>query len=123
MTQHWRHITINNNQRCSVKDMTNQLTDDAELDGALDLRLGADLALVQAGVPRLDVLNLQRPVIRVLGVQALEPAVGDERVPVQGEDVRVPIADPGHLSADTQVGQVTDEPDWPDSDRCGGGRR
>lgn len=51
-------------------------------DGHVDLGLGVDLALVDAGVARLHVLHLEVPVVGGLGVQHAEP-----RVPRVREDV------------------------------------
>ena len=70
------------------------LTYNNELDGALYFRLRADLTLVQPGISRLNVSNLKGPVVCVLWMEALEAPIGYERIPVQGEDVRVPIPHP-----------------------------
>lgn len=61
------------------------------------LGLHADLALVLATVPRLHVLDLQRPRVCRFHQERLEPLVRDERVAVHGQDVWVPLPHPGHL--------------------------
>ena len=76
------------------------LTDDVEGYDVADFRLSADLTLVEAGVARLHVFNLQRPRLRVVHVEALEALVRDERVPVHGEDVRIAVTDPRHLEGE-----------------------
>ena len=73
-----------------------------------DFRLGADLALVETGVARLHVFDLQRPRVGAVHVEALEALVCDERVPVHGEDVRVPVTNPGYLRRREEGGHCTD---------------
>ena len=67
------------------------------------LGLRAHLALVHARVPRLHVLDLQRPHARGVRVEGLVPVVCDERQPVHRQDVVVAHPDPGH----GLVGQLT----------------
>lgn len=74
-----------------------RLTDDVELDNVTLLRIRRDLALVFALVPCLDVFHLQRPSVRRVREDRLEPLVGDEHGPIHGEYVRVSSPDPRDL--------------------------
>ena len=62
-----------------------------------DLVLGADLTLVAASVLGLDVLYGEADDVRDggLGVKRGEPRVGDEGLPVDSQDVPVPLPQPG----------------------------
>lgn len=62
------------------------------------MRSGADLALVDAGVPVLRVLDLEVPVLRTLQVDRSEPLVAGVRVPADGQEMDVPVPHPGYLS-------------------------
>ena len=68
--------------------------DDCELHEEGELRLARDLAFVHARVSLLHKLDLEGPVLA--RVQDLEAIVGDECVTVDGENVRVALADPTH---------------------------
>lgn len=68
--------------------------DNVEPDDVTLLRIRRDLALVLALVPCLDVLHLQRPSVRSVREDRLEPLVGDEHGPIHGEYVRVSSSDP-----------------------------
>lgn len=73
------------------------LTDDVQCYEVAHLRLRRHLALVPPGVPRLHVLHLERPRVRGLDQERLEPVVGDERVPVHGQYVSISSPDPRYL--------------------------
>lgn len=61
------------------------------------LRLGADLALVYAGIALLWRLDLQRPVLRLVRMDHLEPQVRRVHEDARAQDMHVPFAHPGHL--------------------------
>lgn len=62
------------------------------------MRSCADLALVDAGVPVLRVLDLEVPVLGALLVDRPEPLVTGVCVPADGQEMDVPVPHPGHLS-------------------------
>ena len=71
-------------------------TYDVEGDGVGLGRLGGDLALVDAGVPLLDELDEQHPlVLRV--VAGGEPRVRGEALLARRQNVHVPVPHPRHL--------------------------
>ena len=55
------------------------------------------MALVDAGVPLLDVLDDQGPLARADVVPGQEPLVGGESALANRQDVNVPVTDPSHL--------------------------
>lgn len=59
--------------------VVNIRTFNVEHDGHIDLGLGVDLALVDARVSWLDVVNTKVPIIGGLGVQHTEPSVAGVR--------------------------------------------
>lgn len=61
------------------------------------VRRRGDLALVISAVPKLRILKLKHPVVRVGVVDSLEPLVVRVRVTTDGEQVDVPVSDPGNL--------------------------
>lgn len=62
-----------------------------------DVRRGGYLALVDARVPYLRVLDLQRPVLAGRLIDGPEPLVPGVRVPAYGQQVDVPVPDPRDL--------------------------
>ena len=70
------------------------------------LVLSAHLTLVPASITHLHTTDAQRHQVRDLGpgVQRAEPPVADEGLPVHGEDVSVPLPQPG----DALVAEVVD---------------
>lgn len=62
------------------------------------MRSGADLALVDAGVPVLRVFDLEVPVLGALLMDRSEPLVTSVCVPTDGQEMDVPVPHPGHLS-------------------------
>ena len=81
-----------------------QLTDDIQTEALADLRLCAHLALVRARVSHLRRAHFERPLVRPIGVQGLEALVVGVREDADCQDVKIPLADPGHSS----VAQVSD---------------
>jgi hypothetical protein len=81
-----------------------QLTDDIQAEGLADLRLCAHLALVRARVSHLGRAHFECPLIGSVRVQGLEALVVGVREDTDCQDVKVPLADPGHGS----VAQVSD---------------
>ena len=81
-----------------------QLTDDVEAEGLADLRLRAHLAFVRAGVSDLRRAHFERPLVGSVRVQGLEALVVGVREDTDGQDVKVPLSDPGHRS----VAQISD---------------
>lgn len=76
------------------------LTYNVERDEVTHLGFGADLTLVLARIARLHVFDLQCPRVGGFHEEGLETLVGDERIAVHGEDVRVAPSDPRHLQQD-----------------------
>lgn len=72
-------------------------TYDAEVDGVADRGCRADLALVCSRVLSLRVAYPEGPVLRVRGVDRLEPLITCVRVPAYRQQVDVLVSDPGHL--------------------------
>lgn len=68
-----------------------------------DFGLGPHLALVHAGVPGLDIFDLQCPHAGGVCVERLVPVVSDECQSIHGEDVVVAHTNPG----DGFIGQLT----------------
>lgn len=66
------------------------------------MRRGTDLALVDARVPMLRVLYLQRPVFAVRVVYRTESLVGRVRVPTHSQEMDVAMAHPRHLKQHLQ---------------------
>lgn len=62
-----------------------------------DGRSCAHLTLVHAGVSPLGIPHLERPVLRLRGVDGLKPLVTGVRVPADSEEVDVPVPHPGDL--------------------------
>lgn len=60
---------------------------------------GADLALVDAAIFALRVLDLQGPVIGVLQMDGLEALVTGVSEPAHGQHMQVLPADPRHLQS------------------------
>lgn len=85
-------------------------TNNVEGDEARDLGQRADLALVDAGVFFLWVLDLQHPRVRVLHVDGLETLVRRVREAPHRQHVEVPAPDPGHLDREGH-GQLEDNCD------------
>jgi hypothetical protein len=82
-----------------------QLTDDFKVNGTAPLRGGGNLTLVKARVAQVNVLDPQRPRGMVRLVNGPETSIGYERRVVDGEDVLVPVPDPGNLrKAEQQKG-------------------
>ena len=75
------------------------LTDNVELHRIGLGSGGGDLALVDAGVPLLHVLDDEHPLVGGAVVPRSEPLVRRVRVLAHGQDVHVPVADPGHLKS------------------------
>lgn len=63
-------------------------------DSHVDLGLGVDLALVDASVAWLDVVDLEVPVVRWLRVKDAEPRVTRVREDMGGQDVQVAFSHP-----------------------------
>ena len=73
------------------------LTDNVELHGISLGGGGRNLALVDASVPLLHVLDDEHPLVGGAVVPSREPLVRRVRVLANGEDVHVPVTDPSHL--------------------------
>lgn len=74
-----------------------RLTDDVEVDEVAHVWRGGYLALVDAAVPVLGVLDLEGPVLRVGVVDRPEALVARVRVSTHGEEVHVPVTHPRYL--------------------------
>ena len=81
------------NCTCALRSLL--LTNDAEVHEVREVRRGGHLALVDAGVAVLRVLELQDPVVAVVG--GAEPLVVGVRVQTHGQKVGVPMTNPRHL--------------------------
>lgn len=73
------------------------LTDNVEAVVQRHLGLGADLALVNARVPLLRRLYLQRPVSGLIGMDHLKSHVGGIHECASAQYVHVPLTHPGYL--------------------------
>lgn len=101
----YRRLSTRLNQSDSVlhKKKEKLRTFNAENDGHVDLGLSVNLALVNAGVSWLDVVDAKVPVIGRLGMQHTEPRVASVRKYVRGEDVQVAFPHPGYLWTNIDV--------------------
>ena len=81
------------------------LTDHVEAVVQRHLRLGADLALVNPGVPFLGRLDLQRPVLRLVRMDHLEPQVRGVHQDTGAQYMHVPLTHPGHLQDKQEPGE------------------
>ena len=73
------------------------LTDNPEVDGVALEWLGADLALVSALVGQPGVPDPQYPIVRVFGVNSLEPLVERVGVTAGADDVQIVLSNPRNL--------------------------
>lgn len=74
-----------------------KLTDYVQVHDVAHVRRRGDLTLVKTAVPKLRILDLQHPVVRVYIVDRLEPLIVRVRVTTDGQQVDVPVPDPGDL--------------------------
>lgn len=75
----------------------NVLTDNAQRNEIAAHRLGRNLAFVDAGVPLLGPLDLQRPVVGVFVMRRLEALVRGVCVAPDGQNVDIAMPYPGYL--------------------------
>lgn len=61
------------------------------------VRRRGDLALVATTIPKLRILDFKRPILALLDVDRLESLVVRVRVLADGEQMDVPVPDPGNL--------------------------
>jgi hypothetical protein len=73
------------------------LTDDVQMDEVAHVWRRADLALVDAGVAVLRVLDLKGPVFTVRVMDRAESLVTCVRIPAHRKQVDVAMSHPGHL--------------------------
>lgn len=81
------------------------LTHDLEMNILADVRCGRYLAFVDARIPDLWVLDLQRPILAGRLIDGPEPLVSGVRIPTNGQQVDVPVPDPGDLKREKRKGQ------------------
>lgn len=74
-----------------------RLTDNVEMHEVAHVGSGGHLALVDAGVPVLRILDLQHPVVRLGHMYRPEALVVRVRVPADRQQVDVPVSHPRHL--------------------------
>lgn len=73
------------------------LTDHIQVHDVTHVWRRRDLTLVITAVPKLRILDLQRPIVRLRVVDRPESLVVRVRVTADGEQMNVPMPDPGNL--------------------------